>query len=222
LASSTHTAAPAPQNGNESVDAVAEHEPLAISRLAGARPIFYLTNLIHQGLDDMKMNAITIFSLALTLTLFSCGPSDENDQGGGHDEATAQAKLALAVAPSYWVNGTSLVCLDSDPYGNVYTIKCNGGPYQMWRNVPASGDPRLDIPDNIVNVATGRCLDSNAAGAVYTLPCNGGEWQKWRVRAFAGAFVIRNVQTGYFLARAGFGAAVGTDDYYNTYSAGWY
>jgi len=71
------------------------------------------------------------------------------------------------------VNKATGRCLDSDPSGTVYTLRCNGGSFQQW--VPET----TGSYDNLRNVATGRYLDGNHDGSVYTLPPNGGIFQKW-------------------------------------------
>jgi hypothetical protein len=81
---------------------------------------------------------------------------------------------ASADATTRNVNVATGRCLDSNHAGDVYTLGCNGGNYQLWR-VEYHGTSAGELRD----VATGRCLDSNHAGEVYTLGCNGGNYQRW-------------------------------------------
>lgn len=96
--------------------------------------------------------------------------------------------------PSTWKNTATLKCIDSNAVGNVYTLSCNGGAFQLWSNVSSN------FGNQIINSQTGRCLDSSISGRVYTLPCNGGAFQQWVVTN-AGQFgwQIQNVATGFCL-----------------------
>ena len=99
-----------------------------------------------------------------------------------------------------WVNTATLLCLDSNHDGAVYTLGCNGGSYQLWTNT------RLTYGEQIQDSATGRCLDSNTSGQVYTLPCNGGSFQQWTAtnRGTYG-WEFKNVATGFCLDSNGNG-----------------
>lgn len=110
------------------------------------------------------------------------------------DDAVAEAASALNGGPWTWVNTATLLCLDSNRTGSAYTLGCNGGSYQLWRNIPSI------YGDTIVDAQTGRCLDSNLSGSVYTLACNGGSFQQWTV-TYKGIYgwEIRNVATGLCL-----------------------
>ncbi|CAF0709218.1 unnamed protein product [Brachionus calyciflorus] len=64
--------------------------------------------------------------------------------------------------------------LDSDFYGQVYTLDNNDSPHQRWELIK-----RDDKYFSLKNQATGLVLDSNTVGNVYTLKDNGGDYQKW-------------------------------------------
>lgn len=51
---------------------------------------------------------------------------------------------------------------------------CNGGKYQMWRQVKTSKGWQ------IINIATNKALDSSDGGKVYTKPINTGSYQLWK------------------------------------------
>jgi serine/threonine-protein kinase len=70
-------------------------------------------------------------------------------------------------------------CLDSNAQGSLYTLPCNGGPYQEWDVHPDAGTNSYTLIDH----QAGLCLDSNAAGNDYTHVCNGGPFQFWDVRS---------------------------------------
>jgi serine/threonine-protein kinase len=106
----------------------------------------------------------------------------------------ASGAHALTGGPWDWNNTATLDCLDSNPQRVVYTLTCNGGPFQQWSHTEGR------LGDEIVNLATNLCLDSNPFGDVYTLTCNGGTFQRWIV-THTGSFgwEIRNTATGLCL-----------------------
>ena len=111
--------------------------------------------------------------------------------GGGTAMSAESANAALPPVVTFQNLATGFV-LDSNPWGDVYTLTGNGGRYQKWVVTPSDyGTVTLR------NDATWRCLDSNTNGDVYTLWCNGGSFQKWIVlnRSF-GTVVLRNLATG--------------------------
>jgi hypothetical protein len=100
-------------------------------------------------------------------------------QAAGYPDARAVVRA--------WPHGTlsttltdvsTVLCLDSNSSGNVYTLKCNGGNNQQWLLQPIAG---YTSEYNIIDAQTVRCLDSNSNGQVYTLPCNGGNYQNWNM-----------------------------------------
>ncbi|GAA0935199.1 RICIN domain-containing protein [Virgisporangium aurantiacum] len=53
-------------------------------------------------------------------------------------------------------------CLDSGNDGSVYTLGCNAGWYQLWR----------DNVGGLSNFQTRKCLDPDVGGTVFALVCN--------------------------------------------------
>ncbi|TDC72977.1 hypothetical protein E1193_26595 [Micromonospora sp. KC606] len=73
------------------------------------------------------------------------------------------------------VNLWSQECLDgNDSNDSVYTLSCNGGTYQKWRQ---GSDGRIEHA--LVSGWQYHSLDSNGAGSVYLQPNNSGNYQKW-------------------------------------------
>jgi len=105
--------------------------------------------------------------------------------------APGVASAETVIAPK---NVATLLCLDSNTSGSVYTLKCNTGFYQEW--IEALGT----YGKVYRNLATGMCLDSNAERSVYTHVCNGGSYQQWNLANNGGSsYTLRNVATGYCL-----------------------
>jgi Ricin-type beta-trefoil lectin domain len=80
---------------------------------------------------------------------------------------------AQAAGRDWWRDVATQRCLDSNTSGQVYTLGCNGGSFQLWTSTGLSSVQLRDY-------ATGFCLDSNTEGSVYTLTCNGGNFQRWQ------------------------------------------
>ncbi|CAO5186246.1 putative xylanase [Frankia sp. AiPs1] len=106
------------------------------------------------------------------------------------------AGSAQAASGRTFVNLATGFCLDSNSKGEVYTLGCNGGPYQGW----SLGSTAFNGVVTLRDQATGRCLDSNADRKVYTLGCNDGSYQKWTVNNGGfGTRTFRNLATGFCL-----------------------
>ncbi|WP_438007578.1 ricin-type beta-trefoil lectin domain protein [Sorangium sp. So ce321] len=140
----------------------------------------------------MKKRIAIISLFASLLSLSGCVAASDDE--ATEDDAVAEATSALNGGPWTWVNTATSRCLDSNSSGGVYTLGCNRGSYQLWRNTPST------YGDTIINAQTGLCLDSNPSGSAYTLACNGGSFQQWTV-TYKGTYgwEIRNVATGLCL-----------------------
>ncbi|WP_054564262.1 RICIN domain-containing protein [Frankia sp. R43] len=101
--------------------------------------------------------------------------------------ATQQAQAAGG--PTTLVNYVTGECLDSNEDGHLYSLECNGGPYQLWT---ASGSGAVALTDS----ATGLCLDSDGSGSAYTRTCNNGSTQQWQVAYQSGTRTFVNVASG--------------------------
>jgi serine/threonine-protein kinase len=144
---------------------------------------------------------IACFSLlTLLLPLSACAVNATDTPSGS--EPVDKAESALNGGPWTWVDTATGFCLDGSHLGplqegfkdDIYTLGCNGGVYQEWRNVPGT------YGDRIIHQSSGYCLDSNTNGNVYAIPCNGGAFQQWAV-TYKGAYgwQIQNVATGFCL-----------------------
>jgi hypothetical protein len=85
-------------------------------------------------------------------------------------------------------NDLTHTCLDSNQYGHVYHIGCNGGQYQRWNINTVSGDTVY-----LQDVATGLCLwagDSLTYNPIaYTKGCNlSNGYDLWYRTASGGSF----------------------------------
>lgn len=91
-------------------------------------------------------------------------------------------------------NVSTRLCLESNPNHGIYTLMCNGLPWQQWHVHPGNYASR------VMNYNTGMCLDSNAAGRVYGNPCTANNsYQEWRLTANRFGWEFRNVATGLCL-----------------------
>jgi Ricin-type beta-trefoil lectin domain-like len=128
---------------------------------------------------EKKIMSVALFALAASSLLYA---SDSSAQSIGG------IKLQ---------NDVTGRCLDSNYEGRVYTLACNGGPFQKWRTTKPNSTSSQYV---ITNVETGRCLDSNAQGNAYAIPCNGGSYQKWSlILRSNGRMQFVNLATGRYL-----------------------
>ncbi|WP_414167515.1 RICIN domain-containing protein [Streptoverticillium reticulum] len=94
---------------------------------------------------------------------------------GWTDRAVSEDSSGQGTYRMAWhVAGKDQLCLDSSDAGRVYMNPCNGGKYQMWRQIKTSKGWQ------IINVATNKALDSSDGGKVYTKPINTGSYQLWK------------------------------------------
>lgn len=107
-------------------------------------------------------------------------------------------------------------CLDSNYNGDVYTLPCNGGTYQLWYLMQTSSGIEF------MDAATGRCLDNSTGyGDVYTTyPCTGGVYQSWTNWYSNGHSVWQNRGSGMTLD--GNGSRVYANYFYDNVNQSWW
>lgn len=109
-------------------------------------------------------------------------------------DASALSGYTLELWPWTWANTATLLCLDSNTDGDVYTVYCHGDANVFWFNAPAS------VGYQIQDITTARCLYGNDKGEVDTQPCFGGVYQQWTLTNLGiYGYEIKNVGTGFCL-----------------------
>ncbi|WP_256789277.1 Hsp70 family protein [Frankia sp. AvcI1] len=113
-----------------------------------------------------------------------------------------------------FVNVSTSLCLDSDASGAAYTKGCNGGDYQRWKLVQASGGYQLK------DLATGLCEGARSnigsdgtkyQGSVYTAACASQASLTWSFATNSFGYQFTNVATGECLDSNGQGRAYTQD-----------
>jgi hypothetical protein len=105
-----------------------------------------------------------------------------------------------------WEDAATHRCLDSNAQGQVYTLPCNGGNYQIWdeRQDPA-GQGLYQLKDR----ATGMCLYVRATKSMYayTKACDNStqesymwyESQPYDINGIINSWQLKSLETGNVL-----------------------
>jgi hypothetical protein len=138
--------------------------------------IALLGSMACMGEEDLAGIDDDIDEMADEQALEEGGSPDLSDHAQ-RDDTSGDPELAgpgVLAGPYWWRNVATLRCLDSNTSGQVYTLGCNGGSFQLWTWTGA----RTAVEHR--NLATGFCLTSSPSGLILAHPCHGQNSQKWR------------------------------------------